>query len=537
MAMTPGPDLIVHNGRVATLDAAGSLAQALAVWRGRIIATGLSADMLSLAGPGTRLVDLRGRFACPAFTDCHVHLTWWALSAGGQTADLDGARSLAEALARVADLARRDPPGGWLRGRGWDKNHWAELRFPTAADLDRATGERPAAMASHDGHSVWANSAGLRAAGITPQTPDPPGGRILRDGHGRPTGVFQEAAAGLIWEALPDPSLEETVDALEAALPVAASLGIAGVHNCESGDAMGALQLLRARGKLTARVTRFVPAASLDALISLGLTSGFGDEWLRIGGVKAFLDGALGGQTAAMLAPYDGTGNAGVLTMEEAELEDRVERATGAGVAVALHAIGDRAVRLALDVFERVRARHPGAWPRHRLEHAQHVSPADVPRFAALGVLASVQPAHMLADIATCNRHLASRTAEAFPLRSLLGAGATLCLGSDAPVEIMDPLAGLRAAVERRGWDGEPAGGWHPEQRLSVAQALAGYTRGAALASGEEHLRGSLEAGKVADLVVLSEDILTRPEALADTRVLATVVGGETVHDPAGLLA
>jgi hypothetical protein len=537
MDMELRPDLILHGGHVATLDAAGTVARALAVWRGRLVAVGSDADVLALTRAGTRTVDLRGRFVCPAFTDCHVHLTWWALSAGGQTADLDGARTLEEALRRVALLARQRPPGGWLRGRGWDKNHWAEQRFPTASDLDRVSGEWPAAMASHDGHSVWVNSAGQRAAGIMPETPDPPGGRILRDDQGRPAGVFQEAAAGLIWAALPDPSLEETADALADALPVAASLGIAGLHNCETGDAMGSLQLLRARGRLTARVTRYPPAGHLDDLIGLGLASGFGDEWLRIGGVKGFLDGALGGQTAAMLQPYDGGDNRGVLTMGEGELEALVQRATQARIAVALHAIGDRAVRVALDVFQRVRERHPVPWPRHRLEHAQHVSPADQPRFAALGVLASVQPAHMLADIATCNRHLASRTAEAFPLRSLLDGGATLCLGSDAPVETMDPLAGLRAAVERRGWDGEPAEGWHPEQRLTVAQALVGYTRGAALASGEEHLRGSLEAGKLADLVVLSDDILARPEALAEARVLATVVDGTTVHDPEGLLA
>lgn len=533
--MYDGPDRVLYGGRVLTLDPRQPRVQALALWQGRVLAAGADDEVLALAGPGTRQVDLQGRFVCPAFTDCHVHLVWWALVASGHTANLEGAGSLEETLRRVGEAASRTS-GGWLRGQGWDKNHWVEGRFPTAAELDAVTGERPAVMSSHDGHSVWANSVALRAAGLAGGMDDPPGGRALRDAQGKLTGVLQEAAAERVWAVVPEVSEAEVDAALRVALPMASRLGIAGVHDCETGEGRGAARRLRERGELTVRVTRYVPAGQLEELVELGMGAGFGDAWVRLGGVKAFLDGALGGQTAAMLDPYDGTQNRGVLTMEEGELEELIGRASGAGVAVALHAIGDRAVRLALDVFERVRGRHEGPWPRHRIEHAQHVNAADQRRLGALGLIASVQPAHLLADMATCERHLRARTAEAFPLRGLLEGGARLCLGSDAPVETMDPLVGMRAAVKRQGRDGGPAGGWHPEQRLRVEEALAGYTTQAARASGEEGLRGSLTAGRLADLVVLSHDLLDDPEGLEAARVLATMVGGEATHDPEGLL-
>ncbi len=531
------PDLILHNATVATCDAADTIAEAVAVWRDRIVAVGATDELLAHAGPGTRTVDLGRRFVCPGFIDCHVHLTSWALTVSGMQVDLEGTRSIPEALQRIAQRVAVLSEGEWLRGRGWDKNHWAENRFPTATDLDAVTGETPAALFSHDGHSLWANSAAMRLAGISHDTEDPPGGRILRDDSGRPSGTFQESAEDLIAGHIPPYTISERVEALRKALPQAAALGLTGVHNMEARDALRALQELRDADGLSLRVTRYTPSAHLGHLDDLGIGSGFGDERLRLGGVKAFLDGALGAQTAAMLDPYAGSDNSGVLMMSHEELVDLIQRATEARLAVALHAIGDRAVRMALDSYEEVRSRSAGPWPRHRIEHAQHFHPDDIGRCAKLGVIASVQPAHMLADIDTCERHVPDRVRWAFPLRSLAQAGATLAFGSDAPVEIIDPSAGFRAALARQSRNGDPADGWVPEERVTALQALRGMTWNAAFAAGAEDFLGSLEAGKLADLVVLSDDLLATPlDHLAHVRVLGTMVGGLAVYDPEGLL-
>ena len=532
------PDLILHNATIATCDAGDCVASALAIWRDRICAVGADEDVLGLAGGGTRVIDLDGRFVCPGFIDCHVHISSWALVASGRRIDLEGSETLSEALQRVREGLRLTPLGGWLQGRGWDKNQWPEGRFPAAADLDAVTGETPTALRSHDGHSLWVNSAAMKLAGIPDRIDDPPGGRILRDDAGRSSGVFQESASGLVQEHVPAPTLREITDALGEALPKASALGLTGAHNCEGADALRALQRLRDDGELTLRVTQYPPAGSLEHVAELGLTSGFGDEWLRIGGLKAFLDGALGAQTAAMLEPYEGSENAGVLTMSPEELQELALRATRAGMPLALHAIGDRAVRIALDAFQAARRDCDSPWPRHRLEHAQHVHPGDIARCAELGIIASVQPAHMLADIDICELRLGARSRWAFPLRSLLSGGVRLAFGSDAPVETMDPLAGFRSALARQRRNGTPPEGWHPQEKLTPTQALRAYTTDAALAAGEETIKGSLEAGKLADFIMLSEDILCLPiEGLAEVEVVATVVGGRPTHDPDGVLS
>jgi predicted amidohydrolase YtcJ len=530
-------ELIVYNARLATCDPSRARARALATWKGRVFAVGSDDEIRELAGPGTKVVDLGGRFVCPGFTDCHTHLTQWALLASGRTVNLEGARSLEEALGRVAEAVPKVPRGRWLRGRGWDRNRWPGQEFPTAADLDRVTGDIPAAFPNHDGHSLWVNSEALRRAGITDAVTDPPAGRVLRLADGRPSGVFQEGAMGLVWPQVPSPTLEELVTALREAMPVAASLGLTGLHNVESGDTMRAVQALRDSGGLSLRIVRYPPTSSLTALIEQGFASGFGDEEVRLGGIKAFLDGALGSRTAAMLEPYENSSDTGVLVMQPEELTELVARATEGGLAVALHAIGDRAVRIGLDAFASAKEEHVGRWPRHRIEHAQHIHPDDQPRFAQIGIIASVQPVHMLADIATCEKQIGERGKWAFPLQSLRRLGTHLAMGSDAPVEIIDPLAGIRSALLRQGHDGSPEGGWYPEEKLTAQQALSGYTLETAYASGEEHLKGSLEPGKVADFVVLSHDLLTTPaEELAEVQVMATVMGGKPVYDPEGLL-
>ena len=387
-------------------------------------------------------------------------------------------------------------------------------------------------MASHDGHSIWVNSIALQITDITRDTPDPEGGRILRDEAGNPTGVLQENAAEAIWAALPEVSAKQTRTDLKNACRLANSLGIVAVHHCETGESMQPLIDLHDTGELTLRVSRYVSASELETLATEKISAGAGDEWLRIAGVKAFLDGALGGQTAAMFEPYQGTDNSGVLTMSPDELIQLIQHATQMQLAVALHAIGDRAVHEALNAFAEVKHTWSGPWPRHRIEHAQHIQPADIPRFAQLDIIASMQPVHMLADIATCERTLGRRSEDAFPLQALLGSGAEMALGSDTPVEIIEPLVGMKAALLRQDHTGWPPAGWYPQQRLTPQQALYGYTLGGARAAGEDHYRGSLEATKLADFVVFSHNLLTiKPELLNTIETIATVVAGNPVWD------
>ncbi|MBP8951368.1 MAG: amidohydrolase [Armatimonadetes bacterium] len=531
------PQLIIHNARIATCDGANSIVTAMAIWQDRIFAVGGDADILSLVGKGTRVIDLCGRFVCPGFTDCHVHLSGWAVLASGSEVHLDGLGSLEETLAKIAAHIPRVQPGTWLRGRGWDRNHWAGSPWPTASDLDTVTGPVPAALPSHDGHSVWANSAAMALAGIDRSTPDPDGGRINHLPNGEPSGIFEESAAWMMRGKVPEYTREELVAALRAALPQAAALGLTAVHNLEARNSRHAIQVLADQGALPLRITHYVAPESLDALAELAVRNGLGNDWVRFGGVKTFMDGALGSQTAAMLEPYEGSDNRGYTTQSPEELADLVRRANAGGIALALHAIGDRAIRLALDAFEQC-AEYPLGKPRHRLEHAQHVHPDDWARMARLGLIASMQPAHMLADIPTCERQLGTRSRWAFAMRSLLDAGVTLAFGSDAPVEIIDPLRGFQSALLRQDWNGNPPGGWYPEQRLSAVEALRAYTIDAAWAGCAERTNGSLEPGKLADFVVVSRDLLRcRPEELPDARILATCVGGRPTHDPDGLFA
>jgi predicted amidohydrolase YtcJ len=532
------PHLIIHNAQIATMNPAQPQAAALACQAERILAVGEDAKVLSLAGPDTRIVDLQGAFVCPGLTDSHLHLTWWAESQSGRIVLLDNITSLAHALDKIRLKASELTEDQWLLGRGWDKNHWVEQRFPTASELDTVTGDRPAVLSSHDGHSTWVNTVAMRIAGITCNTPDPDGGRILRDASGHPTGVLQENAAEKIWAVLPEPSTQQMQADLKNACHQANSMGLVAVHHCETGEAMQPLINLHDAGELTLRVSRYVSATELDTLTTQGITSGAGDEYLRIAGVKAFLDGALGGQTAAMFEPYQGTENTGVLTMSPDELVRLIHQATQAQLAVALHAIGDRAVHEALNAFEEVKRTWSGPWPRHRIEHAQHIQPADIPRFAQLCVIASMQPVHMLADIATCERTLDRRCKDAFPLQALLNSGAEITLGSDTPVEVIDPLTGMKAAILRQDHTGWPAEGWYPQQCLTSYQALHGYTLTAARAAGEEKYRGSLETKKLADFVVFSHNLLTiKPEYLTKVETVATVMAGNPVWDSRNLFS
>ncbi|MCX7669379.1 MAG: amidohydrolase, partial [Anaerolineae bacterium] len=533
-------DLILYNGNIHTMDATVPRAEAIAIAAGRVLAIGRNDEIRPLAGRAAQAVDLAGRTVTPGFTDAHLHFLSYGI--GLQEIELAGIASLDEALARVAERAAITPPGQWLTGRGWDHTLWGSGAFPTRQDLDRVAPDHPVFLRRKCGHAGWANTRALELAGITADTPAPFGGAIDRDPvTGQPTGILKDAAMELIFRLFQEPSLEEATAAIKAAMPYAHRAGLVGVHTMEGAAALRAFQALHAAGELKLRVTMQIPEENLDAAIQVGLRSGFGDEWLRIGGVKIFSDGALGAATAWMLEPYEGEPeNYGLAMATSEHLRAVIGKASRAGIAAFVHAIGDRANREVLDAIAEARKAETDrasfatrrAPLRHRIEHAQIVHPDDVPRFAALGVIASMQPIHATQDMLIADARWGKRSAHAYAWRSLLNAGAVLAFGSDCPVEDLDVMKGIYAAVTRRRADGTPGpAGWYGEQRLTVAEAVHAYTVGCAYASGEETLKGSLTPGKVADLVVLSQDIFARPpEAILETQVVATTIGGEWAY-------
>ena len=465
---------------------------------GRVLAVGEGAR--PAAGRQARVVQLRGR-AWPGLIDAHVHLE--GLADRNLTLDLTGTASLEEALARISSWSERLPKDAWVMGAGWYNDAWPKPAFPTRGRLDRATGGRPAYLRRKDGHSAWVSSAALRIAGIDRATEDPPGGRIDRDKSGEPAGILRETAMHLVSELVPRSSEAQLDDAMARALADLAGLGLTGVHSMDSARGFGSWQRLRARGRLPVRITYNLPLTDLPHAERMGVRSGWGDEWIRIWGVKAFLDGSLGSRTAEML---DGSGTP---RLSQADLIDLVERCARAELNVCLHAIGDGAVRRALDAL----APHREAWRRWRprIEHAQCVNPKDVKRFARIGVIASMQPIHAVADRDLADQHWPDVTAHSYAWGALGAAGARLAFGSDAPVETADPLAGIEAAtVWRR------KASWHPELAVSRAAARRAYTAGAAYAVGMEKDLGSLRPGKLCDMTVVDEG-----------RVVATIVGGE----------
>ncbi len=465
---------------------------------GRILAVGAGAR--AAAGRGAEVVRLRGR-ALPGLIDAHIHLE--GLADRHLTLELTGSASLEEALTRVEGWAARLPDDGWVVGAGWYNDAWPNPAFPTRRHLDVAAGGRPVYLRRKDGHSAWVSSAALQLAGIDTATADPAGGVIDRDGRGRPTGILRETAMQAVAGIVPRATDEDLDAAMAQALAALAELGVTSVHSMDSARGFAALQRLHSKDRLKVRVTYNLPLADLHHAERMGVRSGWGDEWLRIWGVKAFLDGSLGSRTAEML---DGSGTP---RLSQADLMDMIDRCARAELNVCLHAIGDGAVRRALDAL----ARHRDAWRhwRPRIEHAQCVDPKDMPRFARYGVIASMQPIHAVADRELADRYWPQVTAHSYAWGSLERAGAKLAFGSDAPVETADPMLGIDAASA---WRRRAA--WHSELAVSRAKALRAYTAGAAFAVGMEQHQGSLRLGKLCDITVVDEG-----------RVVATIVGGK----------
>lgn len=519
-------DLIIRNARIWTGDPASPWAETALMRDGRFSAVGRVGDVGAAAGAG--VLDLGGRLVLPGITDSHTHLLGTGLAMS--SVDLKRTASAEDAARRVSERVKAAPAGAWVRGAGWDQNDWPGAGFPHRRTLDAVAPEHPVLLTHTSGHCVWVNTAALRAAGMTSATPAPEGGAIDVGQDGEPTGILRDNASRLVSAVVPHLTQTERVAAAEAAIAHAHSLGITGVHAMDvSRGEFQALHALNDSGRLRLRMRAFMSAGMLDEWIDRNLATGDGDDMLRIGGVKFFADGAIGSMTAWMLAPFEGTDDRGLALQPAADLERGVRRCLDQGLAPAIHAIGDRANREVLDIIERTRAIAPEL-PR-RIEHAQLLAAEDLPRLATLGVTASVQPIHATQDMAKVDRSWGTRGTGAYAFASLLASGATLAFGSDTPVETMDPLAGIHAAVTRRRADGVPPEGWYAVERVGVEQAVAAYTTGPAHAIRETTL-GRIAAGCHADFVVLSEDVfaMADPMRIVDARIDMTAVSGEIVY-------
>ncbi len=541
--------LVLTNGRIYTMDPNQPQVTAVAIRDNHILAAGTDDEIKALLGSRGHRVDLKGRAVTPGLVDAHVHFQHFAL--GLQLVNLDGCKSLDEALARIyrrvgGDGGGNDPSVAetWLQGRGWRIDDWPTRAFPTAADLDRIVPNMPVRLQDKSGHAAWVNSRALRLAGIDDHTPDPPGGQIQRDAAGKATGILFEEAMDLVARHIPRETPAQIAAAMEVAQHYCWRVGLTGLHDFDGRDCFTALQYLKEQGQLGLRIVKNVPVYRLEHAIGVGLRSGFGDDWLRIGGVKIFADGALGPRTAAMLQPYeDEAHNTGIVVTDKEEMMEKVSAASAAGLSVTIHAIGDRANHDVLDVYEAVRqqekqqmtADHPSLRSyrlRHRIEHVQIIHPDDRHRLAQLDIIASMQPTHATSDMEMAETHWGERARYSYAWRTMLDSGALVVFGSDAPIERIDPLPGIHAAVTRRRANGAPGpDGWYPEQKLNMTETIYAFTLAAALTSGQAARQGSIAPGKLADLTIYGRDIFAvPPDELLEVTIDGTLVDGQWKH-------
>ncbi len=544
VAQAPPEDLLLVGGRIRTMDPARPWAEAVLVSQGRIARVGSDAEVVAAAPKGATVMRLDGKLVLPGFIDGHTHFLQggYALS----SIQLKDVRSRQEFAARFAAKVAAMEKGAWILNGTWDEERIDPPTLPAKEWIDRETPENPVFVRRYDLHIGLANSVALRMAGITKDTPSPAGGEILKDpSTGEPTGILKESAMNLVTALIPPPSLKDNVQAIEAALAHAAECGVTSVHEMAFPDeftpAFEAYQVLYRAGKLTSRIYLYIPIPRIDLLTGLKMRSPFGNDFLRIGGLKAFCDGGLGARTAVFYEPYtDDPGNTGIVHPQmtpEGVMEKRILEADRDGIQVAVHAIGDKANDLILDIFEKAIAVNGPGERRWRIEHAQHLRPEDIPRFGKLGVIASVQPYHAIDDGRWAEKRIGKdRARTTYAFKSLLDGGAKLALGSDWMVAPLDPLSGIYAAVTRATIDGKNPGGWYPEQKLTLEEAVRGYTLDAAYAEYSEKEKGSIEAGKMADLVVLDQDLFAiPPERIKDVKVAMTVAGGKVIYRrPAG---
>jgi hypothetical protein len=536
------PDLILFNGHLHTMDAQKPRAQALAVKAGRIMAVGDNDEISALADSKTERVNLNGRLGIPGMMDSHFHFYDWAM--GRQQLDLARVKSLDELLNQVARAAEKLPRENWILGQGWNESDWSEHTMPRRDHLDAMAPAHPVALWRCDLHLVSVNSRALELAGIDETTPDPPDGVIEKDSSGRPTGILRELAPNLVKAVIPTPSADELVAAMRDGIKYLHTLGLTGLHDVrlmgglEGAPALKAWQLLNEKGKLDLRCWVSLAGECIEEAIALGLRTGLGDECLRIGHLKYFADGGMGARTAWMLEPYLDA-EYGMPLGSMAELSRSIAAAEKAGLAVMVHAIGDRTNREVITILERLaklrnetkeRSIVPPVLP-HRIEHTQMIRSEDIQRLAKLKVAACVQPHNMILDINMIEESVGPRGRWTYAYKEMIDAGIPVLLSSDAPVCDPSPLVGIHAAVTRQRRDGTPAGGWYPEQRISVEDAVRGYTTAPAAFYGQSREMGTLTPGKRADMTVLDRDIFgVDPMEIADTRVEMTIFDGRIVY-------
>jgi predicted amidohydrolase YtcJ len=544
-ATAPTATLILLHGKIWTENPHQPESEAIAIEGEHILAVGLSATLRGLAGPNCKVIDLQGRRVVPGFNDAHVHFL-----AGGNSlisVQLGDANSAAEFRRRLGEYASSLPKGAWIREGNWDHQRWTAAELPAHQLIDEVTPDNPVMVWRLDGHMALANAVAMKLAGVDRNTKDVPGGEIVRDRDGNPTGILKDAATALVEKVMPPLSVRELDTAMTAALREAARHGVTSVQNMADSpvDRATALkfrefQKFARAGSMTVRIYNASPLRDWKGLGDVGIRAGFGTAVLRTGNLKSFADGALGSATAWMDAPFtdhpDKSGLASTDLMDTARIYANIQGADRAGLQISIHAIGDRAIHEVLDLFEKAEHENSGTDHRFRIEHVQHLRPADVPRFGSLGVIASMQPYHAIDDGRWAQRALGpERIKTSYAWRSLLDHGAVLAFGSDWPVAPLDPLMGIYAAATRRTLDGKHPQGWVPEQRITVAEAVHAYTVGSAFAEHQESVKGSLEPGKLADLVVLSDDIFHIPPVeIEQTRVFMTIFDGSVVYKEPG---
>jgi predicted amidohydrolase YtcJ len=523
-------DMVVFNGRIFTVDAAQPWAQAVAIRDGKFVAVGKDEEIKRLVGKDTEVIDLQGKLALPGFNDAHLHFTNGGLYLLG--IDLRPARDEKEFARILKEYTYRVPKGEWVTGGNWDHENWPSKKHPRRELIDPFTPDYPVLVSRLDGHMALANSLALKLAGISRDTPDPQGGEIVKDKKtGEPTGILRDNAMDLVGKVIPPLSRDKRERAIRAAMRHAQELGVTSVQdNCSAEDLAIYQELLR-QGELGVRINAWRGADGWADFRRIGITAPYGDPFLRLGTVKLFVDGSMGAGTALFFEPYaDDPSTSGLPIHTRAELDALVRNAAESGLQVAAHAIGDKANDWVLDAFAKARAAGGGRDLRPRIEHSQVVRAADVARFRELGVIASIQPSHCIDDMRWAEKRIGARVGDAYRFASFLAGGVRLAFGTDWDVEPLDPRLGLYAAVSRELPGGGPVGGWHPLEKLSLEQAIEAYTLGSAYAEFQETVKGSVQAGKFADLVVMEKNLFSvAKKDILTTPVAMTLLNGKVV--------
>lgn len=524
-------DLVIINAKVRTMDSARPNAEAVAIMGNKVAAVGTTREIRALAGANTKIIDAQGKLVLPGFNDSHVHFLDGG--AGLSSVDLRDAKTPQEFVKRIADFAKKLPKGRWIQNGNWDHENWTPNNLPTAAMIDAVTPDNPVFINRLDGHMALANSLALKLAGVDKNTKDVAGGEIVRDKDGHPTGVLKDEAMSYVYRAIPEFSFAEKMEYLQAATDYAASLGVTSVQDMSAGTDVGVYQELARQGKLKTRVYAVSTLNDWQRWQRAGIHYAFGDAMIRVGGLKGFADGSLGSTTAWFYEPYlDKPDSRGLALEEPAKIYEKVLNADKNNLQVMIHAIGDRANDEILKIYERVEKENGAKDRRVRIEHAQHLNEGLIKRFASAKVIASMQPFHAIDDGRWAWKRLdEKRLKGTYAFRTLLDSGAKLAFGTDWFVAPLNPMFGIYAATTRRTLDGKNPNGWIPEQKITVEEAVRAYTSGSAYAEFQENVKGAITVGKLADLVILSDDIFTiSPIEIEKTKVLTTIVDGKVVY-------